>query len=62
MRVETNCVRQTQAAEEAVEVLRRAGFGVCNFSIGVDAEDAAFDLDLSLHVPEDERPLEHVDE
>lgn len=55
---ETDPVRKSQAALEAVEVLKNAGFDVSNFYIGPEPESEEFKLDLTLSLLENERPLE----
>lgn len=55
---ETNPVRKSQAALEAVKLLEKAGFDVSNFYIGPEADSNQFNLDLTLSLPENERPLE----
>jgi hypothetical protein len=60
MGVEVDSTRQTQGAAEAVELLRRAGFLVGEFSVETEPQDEFFDLEVELAVEENERPLAAV--
>lgn len=56
-RFEVGQVERTQAALEAVTLLDEAGFVVDDFDVETEQEDVTFDLDLTLAVAQDERPL-----
>lgn len=61
-KVETDVRRQMQAGQEIVELLRRVGVIVKDYDIDADVERMTFDLQLTLSMPENERPLEAIDE
>lgn len=55
---ETGLIERTQASLEAVKVLDNAGFGVHDFDISPKEGDVTFDLNITLSLNKNERPLE----
>lgn len=60
MALETDGVRKSQAALEAVEVLRETGFIVEDFEVSPEKESPSVGLGLQLSIPEYERPIDYV--
>jgi len=55
---ERGLIERTQASLEAVKVLDNAGFGIHDFDIDPKEGDVTFDLNLTLSLTKNERPLE----
>lgn len=63
IRLESDPQRRVQAGQEALEVLKRVGFGVQDYQINAEEmHDATISLELELTIPENERPLENINE
>jgi ribosomal protein S8 len=61
VRIESDCVRQSQAAEEALTVLKETGFLVEGYTVQTEADSGTFSIDLDLAISEGERPLERLE-